>query len=548
VRLFAERAAAARPGFALTAETAGAVARICRRLDGLPLALELAAARVRALAVPDLDARLEDRLRLLTGGSRTAPPRLQSLRAAVDWSYDLLTGLERALFARLSVFAGGFTLAAAEAVGADPPDPGDQRGAGVAGPDVLGPLLGLVDQSLVVAEPLPDGTTRYRLLETLRQYAQEALEAGGGAEAARERHAAHFLAAAEAMARPRSGPAYAAARGPLPAERDNLRAALAWRLARGDGEGALRLAVALMPFWRVYAKGEGQRWLEAALARGGGAPAALRAVATWAAGFLAWRRGDQDHALALLEAAVALAREQGDRHALAVALDSLAWAVGTGARSDPGRAATLLGESVALLRELGDERGVAATLSALGIAVHFRGEPERAVALVEEGIALGRRLPDGAGPTALGLRRLGVLAYLQGRPVRAAGLLRQALGRIRDLGWPGEVALCLTYLAMLAGARGRAARAARLFGAAERLDESVQQDVAPPGFRFRDDYDRRVAAARAALGEEAFAAAWAAGRAMALEDAVAFALAAAPTRGGAGGAPSASAGRPGRPC
>ena len=539
VRLFADRAAAARPGFAVTAETAAAVARICRRLDGLPLALELAAARVRALAVGDVAALLEDRFRLLTGGSRAAPPRLRTLRAAVDWSHALLTAPERALFARLSVFAGGFSLAAAEAVGAGSPGspgPGDAGGpaaAGPAGPAVLGRLLGLVDQSLVVAEPLPDGTTRFRLLETLRQYAREALEAGGGAEAARARHAAHYLAAVEAAGVPRLGPAPAAIWRRLGAEPDDLRAALGWLLERGDGAAGLRLALALAPFWNWYSRREGQRWLEALLARGGDAPAALRTRATAAAGHLAFHRGDVDRALALYEAAVALAREQGDRRLLAAALSGLGQALGA-AGGPPGRAAALLGESLALRRELGDERGAVGALYALGMLAHFQGEPARAVALVEEGLALARRLGLGAEHFAFGLIRLGFLAYLQGQPDRAEGLARQALALRRDraqavgtpTGLPTGLPVCLALLAGVASAQGRAGRAARLFGAAERGAESLHQQVVLR--QYGDDYDRAVATARARLGEDAFAAAWAAGRAMALEDAVAYALADAP--------------------
>jgi non-specific serine/threonine protein kinase len=542
VRLFADRAAAARPGFAVTAENAAAVAQVCRRLDGLPLAIELAAARVRALAVGDLAAQLEDRFRLLTGGGRAAPPRLRTLRAAVDWSYALLTQPERALFARLSVFAGGFSLAAAEAVGADPPDPGAAAGAGgggVAGHAVLGLLLGLVDQSLVVAEPLTDGSTRYRLLETLRQYAREALEASGTAEAVRERHAAHFLAAVEAAveagvlprlgpeqaaAPPRFGPGRAAVRRRLGAARHDLRAALAWLLERGDGERGLRLALALVPFWGEYSQREGERWLEELLARSGGAPA-QRVGATAAAGHLAWRRGDYGRALALYEAAVALAREQGERRVLAAALGSLAAAMSR-AGGEPGRAAALLGEGLALHRALGDERGIASALLTLGLLAHDQGEPARAVALVEEGLALARRLGPGAGPIALGLRNLGLLAYLQGQPERAEGLTRQALALHHDQAQARGMVWGLATLALVASARGRAGRAARLFGAAERLfGYSRPMDVPP---RYRDDYDRAVGAARARLGEAAFAGAWAAGRAMALEDAVAYALADAP--------------------
>ena len=224
VRLFAARAAVVRPGFGVTERNAGAVAAVCRRLDGLPLALELAAAQARALSVAQLTARLDDRFRLLTGGPRVALARHQTLRAAIDWSYDLLTARERTLFARLSVFAGGFTLEAAEAVGADhasaPRGPGAPPGAtgrALEAPDVLGLLTRLVDKSLVTATPIDgadeaDGAVRYRLLETLRQYAGERLRAAGGAAAAHDRHAAHFLARTEALGGRVSGPRYACRR------------------------------------------------------------------------------------------------------------------------------------------------------------------------------------------------------------------------------------------------------------------------------------------------------------------------------------------------
>jgi predicted ATPase len=243
VRLFRDRAAAAQPGFAVTAKNATAVAQLCVRLDGLPLALELAAARVRVLPPPQLLARLEDRFRLLTGGSRTALERHQTLQAAVDWSYDLLTDAERTLFARLAVFAGGWTLEAAEAVGA---------GDGLAAGEVLDVLTRPVDKSLALAEAQPDGTARYRLLETLRQYARQRLAAAAAAARCYERHAAHYLALAED-----AGPRTAGASDPeahaqlarLEAEFDNLRAALRWWAAWGDAGPGLRLTGALTQFW-----------------------------------------------------------------------------------------------------------------------------------------------------------------------------------------------------------------------------------------------------------------------------------------------------------
>ena len=425
-----------------------------------------------------------------------------------------------------------------------PGDAGDPAAAGPAGPAVLGLLLGLVDQSLVVAEPLPDGTTRFRLLETLRQYAREALEAGGGAEAARARHAAHYLAAVEAADAPRLGPAPAAA-APLwvpeqaavwrrlGAARDDLRAALGWLLERGDGAAGLRLALALAPFWREFSQREGERWLEALLARRAGAPAALRAGATAAAGHLAAWRGDHARARALFEAAVALAREQGDRRLLAAALGGLGQAVGA-AGGPPGRAAALLEEGLALHRELGDERGGAGALYALGMLAHFRGEPARAVALVEEGLARSRRLGLGAGLIDLGLFHLGLLAYLQGQPDRAEGLARQALARRRDLAQAvGRPWACPG--AWACASRCWPAWPARRAGPGGRRGCSARPSTAPGPQGRRSSYPGTATTTTARwprraprLGEDAFAAAWAAGRAMAPEDAVAYALADAP--------------------
>ena len=263
MRLFVERAGAVNAGVAVTGENASAIARICWRLDGIPLALELAAARVRVLPVEQLLARLEDRFRLLTGGSRTAPVRHQTLRAAVDWSYDLLDAPERALFARLSVFAGGWTLEAAEAVG---------PGARVEADEVLDVLTRLADRSLVVAEARADGTARYRLLETLRQYARQKLAASGEEDATRARHAAHYLALAE-QAAPATPAGDVAALDRLEREHANLREALRWWAGRGEAEPGLRAATALSWFWGMRGhRTERREWLAHFLAP----PAAAR--------------------------------------------------------------------------------------------------------------------------------------------------------------------------------------------------------------------------------------------------------------------------------
>jgi len=282
--LFAARAGEADPAFALTDANAPAVAALCARLDGLPLALELAAARMRVLTPQALLARLEPRLPLLTGGPRDAPARHRTLRAAIAWSYDLLAPAERALFARLAVFAGGCSLEAAEAVGG----PGAPAAAAAA-VDVLDGLGGLVDGSLLDREVPPGGGPRFRMLETVREFAQERLEAGGVAAEAYRRHAAHFLALAEPSEAGLKSAAQGAWLARLERDHDNLRAALGRALAAADGaDVAQRLAGGLAWFWWLrghYA--EGRRWLAAALAAGGATPAAVRARAWCGLGILA---------------------------------------------------------------------------------------------------------------------------------------------------------------------------------------------------------------------------------------------------------------------
>ena len=305
VRLFVDRAGAALPSFALTAQNASAVAGVCHRLDGIPLALELAAARVRGLSAEQIGARLDQRFRLLTGGSRTALPRQQTLAAAVGWSYDLLDPPERALLDRLAVFAGGFALEAAEAVCA---------GDGLAAEDVLELLLRLVDKSLVQAEEDAAGADRYRLLETIRQYARERLAASGLADAVYARHAAYYLALAEQSSAPGWDPEVVHRYAQLEREADNLRAALRWSAESGETEPALRVCGALGLFW--YSRefpGAWRAYLEELVAAPGVDPRApVRGRALTAVAELANRRGDYHSARRSGEEAVSILRAAGD--------------------------------------------------------------------------------------------------------------------------------------------------------------------------------------------------------------------------------------------
>jgi non-specific serine/threonine protein kinase len=580
VRLFTERARLVSPDFALTPATAAAVAELCRRLDGLPLALELAAARVRHLPPAALLARLESPaggLPLLTGGTRDAPARHRTLRDAIAWSYGLLPPGERALFRRLGVFAGGFTLEAAEAVAAD----GEPAAA------VLDGLAALIDASLV-GPPVEGmagvegdaGGARYGPLETVREFALERLEQSGEAAAVRRRHAAYFLALAERAA-PHlplpdlpdraAEPGWAAEPGGaqeavwldrLEVEHANLRAALAWgeeRARAGEAGPGLRLAGALWGFWYLRGHwGEGRAWLERLLAWRDAAPPAARARALYGAGFAPWSRGEYDRAGERVEELRALCRELGDgageasavcslgylashrgdsEAVLALAREGLALARAAGARRatawslallsvaarrarDVERAAALAAEGLTLFRELGDSLGFTEALYLLGNLARSRGDYAQAAAHFEAVLAVhraaGRKLE-----TAASLHNLGRVALLQDDPRRAAPLFAESLALFRELDGRQGVGLCVAGLAGVAGATGQWKRAARLLGAARTLFSSPGR---PPGGVDWDEYDRAVAATRAHLGAPAFAAAGAVGQAMTLEQAIADAL------------------------
>jgi len=465
VALFVERAAAVRPDFALTAASTPAVAAICRRLDGLPLALELAAARVKLLPPQALLARLDRRLAVLTGAPRDAPARQQTLRATLDWSYALLGPSERTLLARLAVFAGGFSLEAAEAVGAGAAEAAAEGGA--APPlDVLDGLGSLVDHSLLRQEAPPDGAPCFRMLETVREYARERLEQSGEAAAVRRRHAAYFLALAERAAPGLSGPAQGAWLERLEGEHDDLRAALAWAAAdEQSGAAGLRLAGALGRFWEARGHfSEGLHWLEQALEASAGAPSGARAAALYAAGVLAGRARQADDpggaARTRFEQGLALFREAGDQRGVAACLDQL----GTLARErgDHGLGRALCEQSLALRRAIGDRWGIATSLIHLAGVLREQGDYGRARELLQESLALRRAIGDRWG-IATSLIHLGWLALDEGDDATAGGLLEEGLARSRELGNTGGVATSLNRLAALAEKQGDYARAAALY-------------------------------------------------------------------------------------
>ena len=431
VALFAERARDVKGDFGLTDDNAPAVAEICHRLDGLPLAIELAASRIKLLAPAAMLARLERRLPLLTGGARDLPARQQTLRDTMAWSYDLLDEAEQRLFRRLAVFMGGCPLDAAEAV---------CNAEGDLGLDVLDGLGALVEQSLARQLKGADGEPRFRMLETVREYGLEQLEASGELGQTRQAHAEHYLALAEAAEPELRGPEQAGWLARLEAEHDNLRAALEWAVERDAGELGARLGAALWRFWSVRGYlTEGRARLGGVLARAGPSvgPATRARV---------------------LDGLAHLTRLQGDYRV----------------------ARALCEQSLAIRRELGDRRGIATSLHDLGMVAYERGDYRAARALYEESLAI-----------------------------------------LRELGYRSRIATALESFARLAAAEAQVGRVARLLGAAESLREAIGTPLRPTQ---RADYAHAVAAARAELGEEAFAAAWAEGQAMSVEQAIAYAL------------------------
>ncbi len=515
--LFVERTLYRSPGFALAAENAQTVAQICWRLEGIPLAIELAAAWVGTLSVEQISERLENSLRLLKGGSRTAVPRQQTLRGAMDWSYELLSEPEQMLFRRLSVFAGGWTLEATEAIGA---------GDGVEEEDVLDLLWRLVNKSLVVAEASPKagGALRYRMLEPVRQYAREKLEESGETEQIQERHARYYLALGEATEPELMGTKPMAALEQLEVERGNLRAVLSWALDADEEpeertEIGLRLATALGRFWDAQGPGEGRRWLEKGLAHSDASPTSVRAKALNEAGFIAVYEGDPG-AMALLEEGLALYKELGDRSGVALSISNLGHAVVH--HGDRERVVSLREEVEALLSEPLDRRVTAHLLLFLGFAAASEGDFEQMIVRQEEALALFRELGD-IRNVATCLPSIGMAVLAQGGSERAAALFEEGLLLQRELKYKSAIFFGLMGMAGVAALREQPARAARLFGAAEALREEIGLSLTSSA-NARYDYEGYLGTARAGLSEAAFDAAWSEGRAMSPEQAIEYVL------------------------
>jgi predicted ATPase/class 3 adenylate cyclase len=504
VRLFIDRACMSQPAFAVTNQNAPAVAQICHRLDGIPLAIELAAGRVRVLSPDQIAARLADRFRLLTGGSRTVMPRHQTLRAAIDWSYELLLQAERTLLRRLAVFAGGWTLEAAEVVCA---------GDGIESWEVLELQAHLIDKSLAVAEAAAAGQTRYRLLGTIQQYATDRLVEAGEADRLRDCHCQWFLQLAELGEVELRGSEQALWLDKLEQEHDNLRAALEWCEANSTQvEAGLRLAGALRQFWQIrgYLR-EGLQRLESALQRGGtaGAP---RAKALREAGWLALQQGEIQRGTALFEESLTLYRELEDKPGLAEVLN-LAGSTAL-EQADLERASAFFGEGLALAREADAKGLIPRLLGNLGELARLRGETDRAGALYEEALA---KLDDVRNQgLAVNLFNLGSVRCSQGAHAAARSLFAESLDIVRNLGDKSTLAMALEGLARVDGLEEKPGRAARLLGAADALRKALNKPVEAAD---RADYEGAVSLARGALGETAFAAAWEEGRSLTPEQA-----------------------------
>jgi len=440
VALFVQRAAAVRPDFELNRENASAVAEICARLDGLPLAIELAAARVKVLSPSSMLTRLTSRLQLLTGGSRDLPQRQQTLRAAMDWSYDLLSAAEQKLFRRLSVFVGGCTLEGVEAVC-------DTKGD--LDLDLLDGMASMVDKSLVQQVEPAKGESRFVMLETIREYALEKLEASGEEALTKRAHAAYCLVLAEEEATEQSGAERADWLQRFASEHDNFRAALEWLTETGDAEWGLRLGTALFRYWEIreyLAEGRDRLGRLLKLA-GAAARTKLRMRALFAAGVLAGEQGDYASADALINESQDIARELGDKTGIAVSLNALA--VFARDRGDVATAHILFEASLALWRELGDQKAVARALSNLANVLKLKGDYERARSLYAECLAIFQGLKDRTG-VAWSLNYQGDVARDQEDSAGAQALYEQGLAIFRELGDRWGIAGTLADLGSLA--------------------------------------------------------------------------------------------------
>jgi predicted ATPase/DNA-binding CsgD family transcriptional regulator len=540
VRLFLQRARAVQPGIRPNAETLAAVARICRHLDGLPLAIELAAARISHLSpaalLAWLDRAASPRLALLTGGPRDQPARLRTLRDTIAWSYDLLDEAEQTFFQDLSVFPGSFTLEAAERVsgvgargseesrGAEESsrrcDPSPSTDARSPAPDTLDTLASLVAKSLVGYEGEPGDQPRYGMLETIREFGRERLTASGRESAVRQRHVEWALALAERAGPQAKGPQAAVWVDALERDHASLRAALAWLVEREDGKRLARLAAALWPFWEEHAHyAEGRQWLETALALGGVAPANDRLQLLAGAGTMAWQQTDFAQAILHHEQALTLAREIGDREAEAFALNNLGVQAKEFGNFDEAR--SRYDACIAIAREAGMTQLMIRTLHNRAQILRVQGDSAAAMHSMEEVLTLARE-HSMHWPLPAMLAGLGLTAMDLGDYERANALFHEGLALAVARGNLGNVIDVIESMAKLATVTGQPEQALRLFGAAEALREELVFPLSPADLAARELIRQAL---RETVGTACFTATWASGRALSQEEALAEALA-----------------------
>jgi tetratricopeptide (TPR) repeat protein len=545
------RTQAVKPDFKLTTQNASTIAEICVRLDGLPLAIELLAARAKLFAPDALLARLDQRLSLLTGGPRDRDSRQQTLRGAIDWSYDLLEADEQALFRHISVFAGGCEPAALEAVHPMPHS-------------ALDGVESLVDKSLLVYYPPGPGEqagdeARFGMLETIREYALERLAESGEIEQARRRHAEYYASFAEAALPELSGPEQSVWLGRVAREHDNLRAALRWTLDRGDTQTAARIAGAIWNFWWVRGfLSEGRAWLDEVSGQSYAIDAALKATVLRGAGTLAHIQGDFLRGQTLFEESLALYRELDDKQGIADVLTSLSNTAMS--LNEHGRAQAYLEEGLSLYREIGNTHSIAVSLSQLGNVAYLTEQYALAGARYAESLALFRELSD-THRAAIVLHNMGEVSYYQGEYTRAKGFHEESISLFRELGstygiayaltsagkcaqaggdntqakslhsealalfqtmgCKQEAAQCLIGIAQAEMVGGRHERAVKMLGASEAALENLGV-VLDAGQKA--EYEGSITAAQQHLSEDAFKGALNAGRAMLIEEAAAYAL------------------------
>ena len=510
VQLFLERSQSAQPNFELTEENGRSVAEICARLEGLPLAIELAAARTRILAPSEILSKLESRLKFLTGGARDLPERQRTMQGAIDWSYDLLDENEKAIFRRLSVFSGSFSVEAAEAV----------CNSGNAGGevDVVDEVSSLLDKSLVIRVEGKGGEHRFGMLEVVREYATEALETGGESESVARSHAGYFVSLGE-----KAEPFLQAAQSAewldrLEDEHDNLRGAMQWSL-NNEPPMAVRLAVSVRNFWLLHSHlSEGYRWLKAALERGGEPAAELRFKLMNGLGLAARFRGDYETARKAYADGLAAGQEAGDKHG--VALSSRGLGLVAMQQGDAAAAREYFQSGLAISRELDDKFGIAISLSFLGDLARTEKDFSRARPLFEESLALFRGL-DNKSAVSDALNNLGAACFGEGEFLLSRKHFAEAANLAFDLGNKMTISYSLDGFAALATENEDLTRAAQLCGAAEALRESIGYKIEPAEEVFRNAYLEKL---RAPMSDAEYNAAFEEGRSTTPDKAIALAF------------------------